>query len=169
MVEKLSNAVKTAASAVFVSFTQMNVADETAMRRSLRGEKVMYTVVKKSLMKRALEGLGHAHKEVPLEGELALVYQPRGQAGGGGDDATTAARLIHEFVKKFKDKLVILGGVFEGKLLDKAAMTVIATIPPLQTLRGMFVNVINSPIQGLAVVLKAYADLPDRQAGKKDA
>ena len=34
----------------------------------------------------------------------------------------------------------------------------IATIPSLQTLRGMFVNVINSPIAGLAVALKAIAD-----------
>src|SRR3990167_7338986 len=31
------------------------------------------------------------------------------------------------------------------------------TIPSLQTLRGMFVNVINSPIQGLAIALDAIA------------
>jgi ribosomal protein L10 len=34
----------------------------------------------------------------------------------------------------------------------------IATIPPLQTLRGMFVNLINSPIQRFAVVVNAIAE-----------
>jgi hypothetical protein len=33
----------------------------------------------------------------------------------------------------------------------------IATIPPLQTLRAMFVNLINSPIQRMAVVLDQIA------------
>ena len=32
-------------------------------------------------------------------------------------------------------------------------MTAIATIPPLPVLRGMFVNVINSPLQGLVIAL----------------
>jgi len=36
-------------------------------------------------------------------------------------------------------------------------MQEIATIPSLQVLRGMFVNVINSPIQGLAIALNAIA------------
>ena len=65
---------------------------------------------------------------------------------------------MHEFGKKFVDKLVILGGIFEGKLVGQAHMQEIATIPSMQVLRGMFVNVINSPIAGLAVALKAIAD-----------
>ena len=151
MVQKLSDALKTATSAVFVNFKGMNVADETAMRRALRGDKVIYSVVKKTLMLRALEGLGHLHKDVPLAGEIAVAY-------GSGDDVTAAARLMHEFGKKFKDKIVILGGIFEGILVGQGAMQEIATIPSINTLRGMFVNIINSPIQGLAMALKAYAD-----------
>ena len=37
--------------------------------------------------------------------------------------------------------------------MDKDQMTVIASIPPLPTLYGMFVNVVNSPIQGLVMAL----------------
>jgi ribosomal protein L10 len=37
-------------------------------------------------------------------------------------------------------------------------MMEIAQIPDRQTLLGMFVNVINSPIQGLAVALNAVAE-----------
>ena len=65
--------------------------------------------------------------------------------------------MVHEFGKKFVDKLVILGGIFEGKLVGQAHMQEIATIPSTQVLRGMFVNVINSPIQGLAIALNAIA------------
>jgi len=120
------------------------------MRRALRGDGVSYFVAKKTLMRRALEKLGHAHQSLPLEGEVAVAY-------GGGEDATLAARLVHEFGKKLADKLTILGGIFEGKLVGQAHMQEIATIPSMQVLRGMFVNVINSPIQGLAIALNAIA------------
>ncbi len=54
--------------------------------------------------------------------------------------------------------MFILGGVFDGVYKSKEEMTEIASIPSLQTLRGMFVNVINSPIQGLAVSLNQIAE-----------
>ena len=132
IIDKLEDAFKTGASSVFVHFTKVTVAEESAMRR-------------------ALEKLGHAHETLPLEGEVAVAY-------GGGEDSTIAARLVHEFGKKLTDKLTILGGIFEGKLVDGPKMQEIATIPSLQVLRGMFVNVINSPIAGLAIALKAVAD-----------
>ena len=151
IVDKLAEAFKTGASSVFVHFTKFSVSDESAMRRALRADGVSYFVAKKTLIRRALEQLGHAHAELPLEGEVAVAY-------GGGTDATVAARLVHEFGKKFADKLSILGGIFEGKLMDAVKMQEIATIPPLQTLRAMFAQVINSPRQRFAVVLKAVAD-----------
>ena len=151
IIDKLEEAFKNATSSVFVHFTKVTVADESAMRRNLRENGVSYFVAKKTLIRRALGKLGHAHEGMPLEGEVAIAY-------GGGTDATAAARLMHEFGKKLTDKLVILGGIFEGKLVGQAHMQEIATIPPMQVLRGMFVNVINSPIAGFAVALKAIAD-----------
>ena len=51
-----------------------------------------------------------------------------------------------------------MGGVFEGVFADAEKMTAIATIPPLPVLRGMFVNVINSPIQGLVIALNKISE-----------
>ena len=102
-------------------------------------------------MRRALEKLGHAHETLPLEGEVAVAY-------GGGEDSTIAARLVHEFGKKLTDKLTILGGIFEGKLVDGVKMQEIATIPPMATLRAMFAQLINSPRQRFAVVLSKVAE-----------
>ena len=151
IIEKLENALKNATSAVFVHFTKVTVAEESAMRRALGKDEVSYFVAKKTLIKRALDKLGHKHDDVALEGEVAIAY-------GGGDDATAAARLVHEFGKKLTDKLTILGGIFEGKLVGKVHMQEIATIPPMQTLRAMFAQLLNSPRQRLAVVLSKVVE-----------
>ena len=156
LVKELTDALKGAASTVFVGFRGVNVAEEGAMRRALRAEAVKYTVVKKTLIRRVLEALGHKAADAQLPGEVALAF-------GGGDDATAAARLIHEYGKKFlgpnkENKLSILGGIFEGKLMNQVGMQGIATIPSMQTLRGMFAQIINSPRQRFAVVLSKVAE-----------
>jgi len=151
VIDKLEDAFKNAPSSVFVHFSKVTVAEESAMRRQLRKDGVLYFVAKKTLIRRALDKLGLAHADLPLEGEVAVAY-------GGGTDATAASRLVHEFGKKFADKLSILGGIFEGKLMDQAGMREIATIPPLKVLQAMFAQLLNSPRQRFAVVLQAVAE-----------
>ncbi|OGG45613.1 50S ribosomal protein L10 [Candidatus Kaiserbacteria bacterium RIFCSPHIGHO2_01_FULL_50_13] len=151
IVEKLENAFKSAASVVFVHFRGVSVADESAMRRELRSAGVSYTVAKKTLIRRTLDALGLPADDVKLEGEVALAY-------GGGDDSTLTARLVHRFGEKLGGKLAILGGIFEGKLVGQAYMQEIATIPPMETLRAMFAQLINSPRVRFAIVLSKVAE-----------
>lgn len=150
IIEKLVDGIKNAASTTFVHFSKLSVADETAMRRALKADGVKYVVAKKTLIRRALEQLGHEHDQLTLDGEVAVAF-------GGGDDATASARLVHEFGKKFTDKLSILGGIFENKLVGATAMREIATIPSMDTLRGMFAQVINSPRSRFAIALSEVA------------
>ncbi len=63
-----------------------------------------------------------------------------------------------EFATKFKDSVAIAGGVFQGAWRNKEEMTKIASIPPLQTLRGMFAQLLNSPRQRFAVVLNKVSE-----------
>ena len=136
-------------SVVFVNFNALPVAETTEMRSKLRDADVSYFVAKKTLVKKAF-GESKVEGELPqLDGELAVAYS---------DDPTAPAREIYGFHKEHKDKVQILGGIFENKYLSKVEMEEIAQIPSIDVLRGMFVNVINSPIQGLAVALQAYAD-----------
>ena len=60
--------------------------------------------------------------------------------------------------KKLEGKVSIVGGIFENQFKSLQEMMNIATIPSLQVLRGMFVNVINSPIQRFAVALGQIAE-----------
>ena len=142
-------------SIVFVSFKGITVKDTTVLRRKLRDAGVGYFVAKKTLMKRAFEGAFTG--EMPqLDGEIAIAYsQPAGQAG---TDALAPAQNVKEFAAKFKENIAIVGGVFQGVYKNKAEMTEIASIPPLQVLRGMFAQLINSPRQRFAVVLSKVSE-----------
>ena len=145
---KLDDIKDTADSIVFVNFSGMSGNDITDMRAKLREEGVGYFVAKKTLIARSFAD--NFEGEAPqLDGEVALAYST---------DAMATAQNVKTFVGQFADNLAIAGGVFQGVYKDKAEMTEIASIPALPVLRGMFVNVINSPIQGLAVVTNAIAE-----------
>lgn len=147
IVTKLTDAFNEASSVAFVQFNKLTVKDSSHVRKELAKEGVRYFVAKKTLLRRALETVGYQGEVPALTGEVAMVWT----AGDG--DVTAPARGIHEHGKKLKGALALLGGVFEGVFLDAEKIKAIAIIPPMRVLRGMFVNVINSPIQGLVVAL----------------
>lgn len=151
IIAQLETAFKTAASAVFVSFTKVNASEENTLRKTLRESGVTYFVAKKTLIDRALKAAGHT-EELPMAGEIAVAYN------AAGEDASAPSRIVYKFVGELKDKLAIAGGIFEGTLRNAVAMTEIATIPSMDVLRGRFANVINSPRQRFAVVLSRVAE-----------
>lgn len=148
VIDKLKSAFKSAGSLVFVNFRGLKVSDSTAMRRALKGEGVSYTVAKKTLTARALEEGKFEGTQPELPGELALAW---------GEDLVAPARGVYGFQKKFPENLKILGGVFEGRFMTALEMEDIAKIPGMETLRGMFVNIINSPIQRVTIALDQIA------------
>lgn len=146
---KLEELVQKATSIVFVRFNKLSVADTSVMRKQLKSEGVGYYVAKKTLIKRALATKGYTGELPDMPGEIAIAYSE--------SDATAPARLIYTASKKYKEALAIVGGVFENGFADASKMLAIATIPPLAVLRGMFVNVINSPRQTFVVALGEIA------------
>ena len=145
----MSDAVKTSQSMVFVNFHGLSVSDVTELRKGLRDNDVSYKVAKKTIIRLALND-STIEGEIPsLDGEVAIAY---------GEDLIAPAREVFEFQKKHKENIQILGGVFEGRYMDQAEMTNIESIPPLQVLRGQFVNLINTPIQQLVVAMGQIAE-----------
>lgn len=142
---KITESLSGAVSVVFVNFKGLSVADTSAVRKTLKDDGIGYYVAKKTLVKRALKDAGYEGDLPAIPGELALAWSRK--------DATAAARGIYEAGKKHKGALSITGGVFENRFVGQEGMIAIATIPPLPVLRGMFLNVINSPIQGLVIAL----------------
>jgi large subunit ribosomal protein L10 len=145
---KLEKIIKNSSSLVFLNFHGLGVSDTTLMRRNLRENGVRYLVSKKTLANRVLAEAPFAGDIPAFEGELAIAY---------GDDSLAPAREVLFFQNKHKKNLAIIGGVFDGMFRNKEDMMEIASIPPLQTLRGQFVNLINSPIQSFVGALDEIA------------
>lgn len=133
----------------FVQFDRLTVAQSTTLRRKLRAAGVGYKVGKKTLLQRALADKGIAGSLPELTGEVAIAYSV--------SDILAPSREIYDFQKTNKGVVTLIGGIFEGEYKDKEAITSIATIPSLHTLRGMFVNIINSPIQRMVIALDQIA------------
>ncbi len=145
-VESLTKSLKDATNVTFANFSKLKVIDERALRRNLRESGSSYTVIKKTLFARALKALGFDLPE--YDGQIAIAY---------GSDAIAPAKSISEFVKKHEGMMSILGGIFEGKLVDAVKMKEIATIPDRKSLLSMLANVLQSPMQRLAIGLSEIA------------
>ncbi len=141
-------AVSKAKSVAFVNFHGLSVADANELRRALRASGVSYLVSKKTLAKKALGEAGFAGTIPELAGELGIAWS---------DDQLAPTREAFSFQKKFEGRVSLLGGVFEGKFIGREEAKALALIPPRQTLLAQFANLINSPIQGLVMVLDGIA------------
>lgn len=148
IVDKLSRAFSDASSVVFVNFKGLSVGNTTALRQALKKEGVSYAVAKKSLTRRALSDRKFEGEPPAMPGELAIAW---------ASDLIAPSREVYAFVKKFPENLTILGGVFDGRFVTTADIESYARIPSMDTLRGMFVNIVNSPIQRFAIALNEVA------------
>jgi large subunit ribosomal protein L10 len=153
IISNLETVFKESNGVVFVSFKGLKVNTANVMRRTFKGQGVGYVVAKKSLIGKALATAKIEGVVPEFVSEVAIAYSKENLG---------SSREVWSFLKKNKGALVILGGIFEGKFISAAEVVTYASIPDQKTLYGMFVNVINSPIKGLAVALDAIA-------GKKQA
>ena len=149
MMAGVETAVKGAKSVVFVNFKGLTVADTVSMRRDLRANQVGYLVAKKTITRKALEAQKSLKGTKPeMPGELAIAYS---------EDLTASAREIFAASKKHDKKISIMGGIFDCEYTNKEEMLAIALIPSKKVLYGMFVNLINSPLQRFAIVIDQIA------------
>lgn len=148
LVSSLEHSLSNAESAVFVKFDKLTVADVNTLRRNLQKEGVGYVVAKKTLLKRALATKGVEGELPMLEGQIAVAY---------GTDLLAPAREVFAFQKGHKEHIAIVGGVFEGKYMNKQEMESIATIPGREVLLSQIAYLLKSPMQRLAIAVSAVA------------
>lgn len=146
--EKLASGLKSAKTAVFVNFHKLLVAEATELRRKLREAGIKYVVAKKTLAKRALAEQSYTGEAPKFEGELAIAW---------GGDQIAPAREINEFEKKFKNKIKILGGIFDGEYKDRDWMKSIAVIPTREVLLSQIAYLLKSPMQRFAIAVSEVA------------
>ncbi len=148
IIARLAQIFTDSASVSFVNFHKLTVKNVQELRRKMREAGSGYFVAKKTLIAKALEGGRFAGTTPELKGEIAVAYLEK-----GGSDLTAPAREVYGFEKKFEKAVALVGGIFEGLFKSRDEMLTLATIPSRQTLYAQFVNLVNSPIQRLAVAL----------------
>lgn len=115
-----------------------------ALRAELRKEQANYKVVKISLIKRVLNGLGLDTANFNFSVPLSITYSAQ--------DEMAPAKILQKFAKK-NENLKILAGYVDGKFMDAAGVKQFASLPGKQELRGQLVSVIAAPMRGFASVI----------------
>lgn len=148
VVEQTTDRLKRADVVIFTNFHGLDMVGMTDLRRTMRTSGVDYLVLKKRLLKIAIEKAGLAF-EGALDGELGVAF--------GYDDPTAAARDAYTFAKKHKETFQIVGGILDGKPATVENISALATIPSREVLLGQLANVLQSPITGLVRTLKTLS------------
>ena len=148
VVAEVSAQVAQAQTIVLAEYRGIEVGDITKFRANARNSGVYVRVLKNTLARRAVQGTPFEALAEKMVGPL--VY-------GISADPVAAAKVVHEFAKA-NDKLVITAGAYNGKVLDKAGVSALATVPPKEVLLAQLCGLLQSPVSGLARVLAAVAE-----------
>ncbi|MEK7811828.1 MAG: 50S ribosomal protein L10 [Pseudomonadota bacterium] len=148
VVAEVSAQVAQAQTIVLAEYRGIAVADITKLRANARNSGVYIRVLKNTLARRAVQGTQFEALADKMVGPL--VY-------GISADPIAAAKVVHEFART-NDKLVIKAGAYNGKMLDKAGVSALATIPSREVLLAQLLGLLQSPVSGLARVLAAVVE-----------
>jgi len=118
------------------------------LRVATRAAGVDYRVAKNSLAKIALKGTQFEEMADKAKGPVAYST---------GKDGVATAKALAKFAAA-NDKLVIVGGYFEGKYMDAKAVDAFSKLPTLDEIRSKLVGLLQAPASQLVGVTKAYGE-----------
>ena len=118
IVAQLKDKVANSVSGVVVDYKGITAEADTKLRKELREAGVEYTVVKNTLLKRAIEGTEIEGMSEVLEGTTALAVSH--------EDQIAPARILNKFAKDS-----------DGKVMSPAEIAAIADLPSKEGLVQM--------------------------------
>ena len=142
----LEAAFKGSDSAIIVDYKGLNVPQVTDLRRQLRTAKASYKVVKNTLAKRALKGTSFAPLEKHFKGTTAVAYTKT--------DPVALAKTLTTFMKG-APALQIKAAVVQGRAVQPAEVTDLATLPGKPELYAKLLFLLQAPMVQLVSVLNA--------------
>ena len=148
-VAELKEKLDAAVTGVIVDYKGITVADDTALRKELRENKVEYFVVKNSILKRAVEGTDLGDIANVCEGTTAIAIS--------AEDYTAAARILCNFADKH-DNFTVKSGFLDGKVVDLATITELAKLPTKDVLLATVLSAFQAPIAAFARAVQAIVD-----------
>ena len=159
MVTTMSGIFDTASSVVVTHYTGLNVAEITDLRSRMRDAGAQFKVTKNRLVRRALEGTKLEGLAPLFEGPTAIAYS---------NDPVVPAKIAVKFAKD-NEKLVVLGGSLDDKVLDMTEVKALALLPSLDEQRSTIIGLLQAPATKVAGVLAAPAGQLARVLGAQGA
>ncbi|WP_026688075.1 50S ribosomal protein L10 [Azovibrio restrictus] len=147
VVAEVSAQVANAQTIAVAEYRGIEVGDLTVLRRKARESGVYLRVLKNTLVRRAVAGTPFAELADQMVGPLIYSISV---------DPVAAAKVLNDFAKT-NDKLVIKAGSYAGKVLDKAGVQALASIPSREELLAKLLGVMQAPVSGFACALAALA------------
>lgn len=170
--KELTEKMGSASSIIVTHYIGLTVSEVSELRKKLREKNAEMKVAKKTLMKIAAKDAGLPEfDESGMQGPVSLIMS--------FSDPLSGAQVAFAFGKSH-DKVKILGGVYDGKVLTKQQAMELAKMPSREVLLAMFACMIrsplvsfagmcNSPLTGFARALKELAEKGGAEPGQQPA
>ena len=144
-IEEMKKIFSSNESVLITHYQGLNVVQLDELRKDLRENGILFKITKNRITKIAI-------KETPVK-ELEKYFTGPTAAAISSDPITTA-KILTKFAKSH-DKLKIVAGFMDGKVLDKNEVAIIATLPSLEESRAKIVGILATPAQNLVSILLA--------------
>jgi large subunit ribosomal protein L10 len=145
-IQELTEKVARARGIYFTEYKGLTVAQISDLRRQCHNSKVDYLVCKNTFARRVMteHGYGDVLKHLTGPTGMAISYT----------DPAVPAKILYDFAAK-NEKLVLKGGVFEGKAITAKEIESIKDLPSREVALSMLVAAIYGPVQGFYNVVSA--------------
>ncbi len=144
---KLEGVCNLANNIIITHYHGLTVKDLTNLRKSLRKNGVGFQITKNTLSKIAFNNSGLSTLTEMFKGPTAIAFS---------EDSISAAKGVVEFAK-LNDKLKIVGGIVDGKVLGVQEVQALALLPSLDVIRAKIIGLLNAPATKVAGVVQAPA------------
>ena len=124
----------------------LNVNQLDDLRDQMRQAGALLKVTKNRITKLALKDTSYSEAENLFSGPTGVALSK---------DPITLAKILVKF-QKSNEKLKIVGGIMDQKLLAPADVAQIATLPTLDEARGKIVALLQAPQQKFELLLLYY-------------
>jgi large subunit ribosomal protein L10 len=145
-VKKLAEEMKTASLVLLTDYRGINVADDTALRKSVRNANGKYVIVKNNITRRALKECGFELEEEALVGPTAVIIAQ--------EEYLPVLKAVYSYAKS-NDFYTIKSGVLEGKVSSKEELTTLAQLPSREELIAKLAGCLLANVSKLAATLDA--------------
>ena len=153
IVSELAAEISAAETLIVADYRGLTNKQLEALRDRLLEHGARFRIVKNTLTRRAAEEAGAEELLVMLEGPTAIAF-----IEAEGDPAAVAKALAA--TAKETNVLAMRGGILEGVAMTGEQVGELATLPPVDQLRGQLVGAIVAPLtQLLALVSAPLRDL----------